>query len=113
MEMTPVPPRSILVIVIGFALWGAAFVTLYAVNAIGCAFGWPPALQRGVIVGLAVAASGTMIAVTVWSAGHWRKAANAGRPAPSLARIGALGSAAALGATIFVFVPSVFVSMCV
>jgi hypothetical protein len=112
MEPTPVPARSMLVIVMGFAVWSAAFVALYAVNAIGCAFAWPAALQRAVMIGLALAASGTMVAVAGWSLGHWRRAAKAARPAPSLARIGALASAAALGATVFVFAPSIFVSMC-
>lgn len=112
MEPTPVPPRSMLVIVMGFVFWSAAFVGLYAINAIGCAFAWPAALQRWVMIGLTLTASGSMVVVAWWSIGHWRRAVKAARPAPSLARIGAIASVAALAATIFVFAPSLFVSMC-
>jgi|TARA_A100001391_G_scaffold202437_2_gene192033 hypothetical protein len=112
MQATLVPPRSILVIVLGFGVWTVAFVGLYAVNAIGCAFAWPSTVQRAVMIGLALAASGSMMAVAGWSIGHWRRAANAPRPAPGLARIGAMGSTAALAATILVFAPSLFASMC-
>lgn len=113
MEPTPVPPRHVLVIVMGFVLWSVAFVALYATNAIGCAFAWPTLTQRWVMIGLAVVCSGSMLGVAGWSMAHWRRAAKAARPIPSLARIGALASAAALGATIFISAPSFFVSMCV
>lgn len=113
METTPVPPRHMLVIVVGFALWSVAFVALYAVNAIGCAFGWPTIVQRWVVIGLALLCSGAALGVAAWSIGHWRRAARADRPAPSLAKIGALASSAALAATVFVSAPSLFVSMCI
>lgn len=113
MEPTPVPPRHMLVIVIGFIFWSAALVALYATNAIGCAFAWPLVVQRWVMIALAVFCSGSMLGVAGWSVAHWRRAVKAAQPIPSLARIGALASAAALGATIFVSAPSFFVSMCV
>ncbi|WP_417582185.1 hypothetical protein [Pelagibacterium sp.] len=113
MTSTIVPPRFILVIVLGFAVWGAAFIGLYAVNAIGCAFSWPSALQRLTMIGLALAASGAMVLVAGWNLGHWRRARKVARPAPSLALIGAIAGIAALAATVFVFAPSLFVSMCI
>ncbi|AEQ51741.1 hypothetical protein KKY_1726 [Pelagibacterium halotolerans B2] len=112
METTPVPPRHMLVLIMGFGLWSAAFVALYAVNAIGCAFAWPTVVQRWVMIGLAVICSAALLGVAGWSIVHWRRAAHAARPVPSLARIGTFTSVAALAATIFVSAPSFFVSMC-
>lgn len=45
----------------GFLIWSSAFLSLYAVASVGCAFGWPQmdagplSLQRAVLVGLWVA----------------------------------------------------------
>lgn len=113
MEQTPVPPRAMLVIAMGFAAWSAAFVALYAINAVGCAFSWPAAVQRGVMIVLTLAACAAMAGLAAWSVRHWRRAIAKSRPAPSLSRIGAFTSIAAFAATLFVFAPSFFASTCV
>ena len=46
MSDTPAPPRMLPWLVAGFTLWGSALVALYALHAIGCAFGWPSATLR-------------------------------------------------------------------
>ena len=113
MEKTNVPPRTMLIIVLGFTFWSAAFVGLYAINAIGCAFLWPEESQRMVMIGLTVASSAVALAIAVWSILYWMRAKGRQQPVPSIARIGVFGSTAALAATVFTFAPSFFVSMCI
>lgn len=113
MDRSSVPPREILVVVLGFTAWAAAFVALYAINAVGCAFAWPQGVQRGVMVGLTAIACIAMVGVAIWSVRHWRRMTRASQPAPMLTAVGALGSLAALAATGFVFAPSFYASMCI
>jgi hypothetical protein len=49
----PVPPRQIWWLLLGFTVWCLALTVLYAMHAIGCAFGWPTgALRVGLVVAL-------------------------------------------------------------
>lgn len=41
MSTAPAPPRMLLWLVAGFTVWGSGLVALYALHAVGCAFGWP------------------------------------------------------------------------
>lgn len=40
----PAPSRRMLWLAAGFAVWSSAFVILYGLHALGCAFGWPGGL---------------------------------------------------------------------
>ena len=49
--------KAVLLLMAGFAIWGAAFIQLYATQAVGCALGWngidvagPLTLQRALLV---------------------------------------------------------------
>lgn len=49
--------KPVLLLAAGFAVWSAAFIQLYAAQAVGCAFGWdgialagPVTLQRALLV---------------------------------------------------------------
>ena len=40
MNGRPLPPRRLWWLAVGFTVWCVALVVLYALHAIGCAFGW-------------------------------------------------------------------------
>lgn len=112
--MTETPPHRILALLAGFLVWSGAFVLLYALQALGCRFGWnemalgPLDLHRAVLIGvfgLVVIAQIAVLRVT-------RPAAPGPDPAPFLARAGHWASLAALVAAILVFAPVVAVSTC-
>ncbi len=46
------PPRQLWWLVYGFAVWGAGFVTIYGIHALGCAYGWSLPTHRLVMGGL-------------------------------------------------------------
>ncbi|MEM5294188.1 hypothetical protein VSR82_07575 [Burkholderia sp. JPY481] len=41
MNARPLSPRRLWWLAVGFTIWCLAFVILYALHAIGCAFAWP------------------------------------------------------------------------
>jgi hypothetical protein len=57
----PVPARM-LWLVAGFTLWSTAFIALYTIQALGCAFDWPPVLHRGL---LGVVFAGHLVAIAL------------------------------------------------
>lgn len=114
MDASPVPGNRLLLVAIGFVLWSVAFVTLYATNAIGCAFGWPEGIQRGVIVGLLVFFFAVTGGYALWTHRHLKRAeANESRPGPSLACIALYAACAAFAATIGSLIPGLAISMCI
>jgi hypothetical protein len=50
MSTRPVAPGRLWTLVAGFAVWCSALVVLYAVHAIGCAFGWSTGSLRLTLV---------------------------------------------------------------
>jgi hypothetical protein len=47
--MTEPVPARMLWLVAGFTVWASAFIALYTIQALGCAFDWPFAVHRGVL----------------------------------------------------------------
>lgn len=45
-----VPPGRIWTLGLGFVIWCVALTLLYGIHAVGCAFAWPPATLRWVLV---------------------------------------------------------------
>jgi hypothetical protein len=111
MNPIPTPPSRILLLVIGFIVWSVAFVALYAINAIGCTFKWDPAFQRSFLIGLFLVHAVFLIWFAWKNIGRLRMAS--GQPDRMIAYTGLGLTVAALGSTIFVLAPSVFVSMCI
>jgi hypothetical protein len=60
--MTEPVPARMLWLVTGFTVWATAFIALYTIQAVGCAFEWPFAVHRGVL-GAVLAAH---LAVIAW-----------------------------------------------
>jgi ACR3 family arsenite efflux pump ArsB len=67
----PVPPMRLWWLAAGFSIWCSALVALYALHAIGCAFGWSAGSLR---LGLAMVLLAHLV-VMVWM---WRDIARAG-----------------------------------
>lgn len=93
--MTGGDKRALLSLVAGFTVWSAAFVLLYALQALGCAYGWS---QHRLVLCLAF---GVALLPIVWLA-FWRSPAD-DEPASSLSVIALWANRAALGATVLVF----------
>jgi hypothetical protein len=109
-------PR-LLLLVVGFAIWALALAVLYGVNAIGCAFAWPPAAQRAALVML-FAAHLTLLA---WLAARqwqrYRSSSIATRqvtdPVSFVDYVGLGTLIAAFAATFFTLAPVLFLNLCV
>ena len=113
-EQRHVPPNRILLIPLGFTIWSIAFVALYATNAIGCVFGWPEVVQRGVLIAMTLGflAIGTMSWLLVYK--HWRRRAKReSEPAPTLSILGVYGLGSAVVSMIGVFIPGLATTMCI
>jgi hypothetical protein len=100
-------PQRLFILAAGFIVWASAFLTLYGVNAIGCAFEWPRPLQRGVLIallGLHTAALGC------WTWYCWRRLQ---AHDDFIAYVGCGASTAALVAMLLTFAPSFALTLCV
>lgn len=100
MSARTVPPGRLWWLLAGFIVWCSALVVLYAVHAIGCAFGWPAGplrLALAVVFFVHLAAIGWM----------WRRFGGAG-PDPALGRTGAFLHTAIVWTAIAAFVTTIF-----
>ena len=93
----------------GFALWALAFSALYALQYLGCHFGWAPMTHRiALIVGYAVAVA-TLGGALALQIAFVRKR---GQAATQIDRTGVGATLAALGATAISFAPTLLASAC-
>lgn len=110
---SPVPPRRMLLIVMGFVVWSIAFIALYATNAIGCAFDWPAGVQRSVLIALYAVHLIALAVMAFWTWRRWSSLpANARHSASLLEYLGFGLTLTALAATAFSLGPVFAVSMC-
>ncbi|WP_116654120.1 hypothetical protein [Pelagibacterium sediminicola] len=110
-KTTAIPPSRLLLLVVGFIVWSVAFIALYALNAIGCGFGWDAGFQRALLIGLFALHTVVLGGFAVGIVRHLRGAGF--EPARTLAWAGLGLTVAALASTVLVFAPSLFASMCV
>lgn len=107
-----VPPRRLLLLAAGFALWAHALAALYGAHAIGCAFGWPRTIHRGILVALLAA----HLAVLGWLAlRYWRRhriSEIKPRPLAFIEFVGVGAAMAAWAATLFTLAPAFVLSLC-
>lgn len=106
-----VPPSRVLLLAIGFIVWSAAFVALYAINALGCAFGWDGAFQRAVLMAVFAAHALSLVWFIITVTRLLRRAET--EPERMLAYAGLGLAFAAFASTVFVAAPATFVSMCI
>jgi len=108
-----VPPRTLLLLAVGFTLWSSALVSLYSVHAIGCAFAWPPAVLRAILLSLATLHLVALAWMSLWCWRRWRsRQEDAPRSLPFLEFVGLGATIAALGATLFTVAPALVLNLC-
>ena len=107
-----VAPRRLWWLGAGFTVWCSALVVLYALHAIGCAFGWPTGPLRSSMVVVFV----VHLVVIGWM---WRNFAKAG-PDPADGQTGSFlhqaivwTAIAAVVATLLTFGPPLLLSTCI
>jgi hypothetical protein len=101
--------RRLWPVLVGFAVWGVAFNALYALQFLGCHFGWTPSGHRIALIA-AYAASVTLLAGVL--AFQLARVRRHGEAATQIDRIGLCASAAALAATALNFAPTLLASTC-
>jgi hypothetical protein len=107
----PVPPRRLWWLAAGFVVWCSALVFVYAIHAIGCAFGWSAGPLRLV---LALVILAHLIAIC-WM---WRDLANAsatprvGETGAFLRTVGIWSLIAALAAIVLTLAPVLLLKTC-
>ncbi len=104
-------------IIAGFVIWSAAFVTLYGLHGIGCAYAWheipvgPTNLQRAVQVTAWLAFLAPLLILALRLRGRRRRATK-GSSEQWLALVGEASAWAALAATLVTFAPTATTSVC-
>lgn len=106
--MMQAPPRRLLLLAAGFILWAGAFLTLYGVNAVGCAFAWPRSLQRGILLTL-LALHVAALGLLAWR--DWKRRQVLDR-ADFVESVGLGATISALAATLLTFAPSLVLTLC-
>lgn len=98
--------RALVLLLAGFTLWSLAFVLLYALQALGCAYGWG-AWHRPILIGACLVS----LLPLVWLA--LQRPYDTGEPQTSLSIAALWANRAALGAGILVYLPVTFVTACI
>jgi hypothetical protein len=112
MNGRPVPPRRLWWLAAGFAVWCSALIVLYALHAIGCAFGWAAGPLRLTLTVVLV----VHLVVIGWM---WRNLAapgsnpDSGQTGTFLRTVVIWTVIAALASTIITFAPSLLLSTCI
>jgi hypothetical protein len=107
----PVPSRRLWWLAAGFVVWCSALVFVYAIHAIGCAFGWSPGPLR---LALALVILAHLVAIC-WM---WRDLASAGAAPRSsetgtfLRTVGIWSLLAALAAIVLTLAPVLLLKTC-
>jgi hypothetical protein len=97
--------RALTLLIAGFTLWSGAFVLLYALQALGCAYGWGD-MHRPILIGAYLVS----LLPLAWLA--WRKPYETGEPQTSLSLSALWANRAALGAGVLVYLPVTFATAC-
>jgi hypothetical protein len=98
--------RALVLLVAGFTIWAAAFVLLYALQALGCAFGWGE-WHRPILIAAYLASLLPLVVLSL------KKPYETGEPQTSLSRSALWANRAALGAGILAYLPVTFVTVCI
>lgn len=102
--MTSSNRKALILLIAGFTIWSLAFVLLYALQALGCAYGWS---QHRLIL---IAAFILCLLPLAWLA---LRRPERGEPANTLSISALWANRAAFVAGILTFLPVTFTSACV
>ncbi|GEM_PF-821497 len=98
--------RALVLLIAGFTLWSLAFVLLYALQALGCAYDWSD-IHRPVLI----AAYLVSLAPLVWLS--LKRQYETGEPQTSLSVAALWANRAALAAGVLVYLPVTFATACI
>lgn len=98
--------RALIRLIAGFTLWSGAFVLLYALQALGCAYGWGD-MHRPILIGAYVLS----LLPLAWLA--LRKPFDTGEPQTSLSIAALWANRAAFVAGVLVYLPVTFATACI
>lgn len=107
---------DILLLCAGLTVWASAFVSLYALLSLGCAYGWedrmlgPVSVQRAALVANWAVHLALNAALVVWS--RRRARGSEGDPTAFLARAAVIANVVALVATFVNYAPVLPLSTC-
>lgn len=114
-----VPASRLMWLLAGFIVWSIAFVALYSILSVGCAFGWdrtflgPVSVQRAVLVALLAVSLAAGWWVVRIAAERRRAAGGAGLVLrPFMETAAWMGAWAALVSTLFSLGPVLFLTAC-
>ena len=112
MSPSAVPPRRLWWLLAGFGVWCSALVVIYAIHAVGCAFGWPDSPLR---IALAVVIVAHVIAIGwLWRDLATSDAATAyGETGAFVRTIGIWSLIAALATVLLTLAPVILLRTCV
>ncbi|WP_279483461.1 hypothetical protein [Aureimonas sp. SK2] len=109
---------NLLILVAGLVIWSSAFVALYALLSIGCAFGWedrgfgPVSLQRAVLVGAWLAHLVLLGLLVAWTSRRAKRAKGDDEIARFFARTALAAAVVAVAVTLVNYAPILVLSMC-
>lgn len=98
--------RGLAPLLTGFAIWALAFVALYALQALGCAWGWPAGAHRTALVCLWLATLGSLVMLLL---AQKKRPGDADRP---MHREGLTITLVATAATMVTYFPVTFITLC-
>lgn len=97
--------KQLLLLIAGFVVWSLAFVALYAIQALGCAYNWGDA-HRAILI------AGYGVSVLALAAVALRTPKHTNPSTPLLSQSAIWANWAALFSGVFVFLPVTFASAC-
>ncbi len=98
--------RALVLLIAGFTLWSGAFVLLYALQALGCAYGWGNA-HRPILIGAYLVSLAPLVWLSI------KKPYETGEPQTSLSMAALWANRAALAAGVLVYLPVTFATACI
>lgn len=98
--------RQLWPLLIGFTIWAVAFVAIYALQALGCAWNWHPVLHRTILASAALLTLAALAAALAIQLPFFKRE-------PSIVqKAGIVLTMTTLPVTLILFAPITFLSLC-
>lgn len=109
---------NLLVLVAGLLIWSSAFVSLYALLSVGCAFGWdtrvigPVSVQRAVLLAVWLMHLAALAGLVFWMWRRMRRTDRNEETAGFFSRVGLAAAVVSLAVTLVNYAPILGLSAC-